>query len=214
MVYLGKILGSETKIKILSVLVTNPRSSYMERELAKEGRSSVSEVNRQIEGLVNSGLITMQRLGKTKLYSINQKHFLFSPLKKLLVDLNKIYKRIAWEIRNFALKKIRHIQAVILIGSVAKADIREDIVREPSDIDLVFILKQDKDIKEAKKILLDYISRKISLRYGISLYPFVISRAEYLNRLSARDTFILESYTKGEVLYGEKPRRFSQVGNK
>lgn len=209
MAYLGKILGSETKIKILFILVASPQSSYMERELAKEGKSSISEVNRQIKNLVNSGLVTMQRLGKTKLYSINQKHFLFSPLKKLLVDLNKIYKRIAQEIKNFAIKESNHIQTIILMGSVAQANIRQDFVREPSDIDLIFILESDKDIKEVKKSLLDYINTKVSLRYGISLYPFVISKREYLRRLSSKDPFILESYIKGEVLYGEKPRRFS-----
>jgi predicted nucleotidyltransferase len=209
MVYLGKILGSETKIKILFVLVANPQVSYMEKELAKEGKSSISEVNRQIEDLVNSGLVTMQRLGKTKLYSINQKHFLFFPLRKLLVDLNKTYKRIAQEIKIFSVKEIGRIRTIILIGSLAQGKIREDIVKEPSDIDLIFIVESDKDIKGVKKSILAYINKKISLRYGVSLYPFVISKGEYLKRLSKRDAFILESYTRGEVLYGEKPRRFS-----
>lgn len=61
MAYLAKILGSETKIKILFFLVTNSQSSYMEKELARGSKSSISKVNRQIPELVNSGLVTMQR---------------------------------------------------------------------------------------------------------------------------------------------------------
>lgn len=209
MVYLGRILGSETKIKILFTLVNNPESSYMERELAKESRSSVSEVNRQISDLVSSGLVVMQRLGKAKVYSINQKHFLFSPLQGLLIDLNRIYKKITLEIKKFIVKRDKCIQTVILTGSLAHGKIREDIVEEPSDIDLVFIVESDKSAKKIKKTLLEYIDKKIFPRYGITLYPFIISRQEYLKRLNKRDIFILESHTKGEVLYGEKPRRFS-----
>lgn len=209
MIYLGKILGSETKIKLLFVLINNLQASYMEKELAKESKSSISEVNRQIPDLVRVGIITMERIGKTKTYTINRKHFLFLPLQKLFVDLNKIYKRIAQEIKNVTTKKFKDIQTIILIGSLAQGKIRQDIVKEPSDIDLLFIVKEDENIKELKKFLLDYVNKEISLRYGITLYPFVISQQEYLKRLGKKDPFILETYTKGDIIYGKKPRRFS-----
>lgn len=207
MVYLGKILGSETKIKILFVLVSNPRASYMEKELAKASNSSVSEVNRQIPDLVNSGLVTIQRLGRTKIYSLNQKHFLRSSLEKLFVDLNKIYKKIARDIKGYAIAKVSSVQTIILVGSLAYGKVREDIVKEPSDIDLIFIIDLDANVSKVKKTLIDCIDKKISSKYGIVLYPFVISRQEYLNRLGRKDRFILDSYVKGEVLYGGKPRR-------
>ena len=207
--YLGRILGSHTKIKLLFVLINNPHVTYTEKELAKESISSMSEVNRQISHLVKAGIILMQRIGKTKAYSINQKHFLFLPLKKLFVDLNKIYKKIVQDVKKVITKRFRCIQAIILIGSLVKGKLRQNIIEEPSDIDLIFIVKKDKDIKEVKKTLIHYINKDISLKYGITLYPFVISQQEYLNRLYKKDLFILESYTKGEVIYGQKPRRFS-----
>lgn len=209
MVYLGKILGSETKIKLLFVLINNPQAFYMEKELAKESKSSVSEVNRQIPDLVNAGIITMQRIGKTKTYSINQKHFLFLPLQKLFVNLNKIYKRIAQEIKDVTTKKFKHIQTIILIGSLVQGKVRQDIIKEPSDIDLLFVVKEGENIKELKKFLFDYVNKEISLKYGIVLYPFVISQQEYLERLNKKDPFILDTYVKGEIIYGTKPRRFS-----
>lgn len=209
MIYLGKILGSETKIKLLFVLINNPATSYMEKELAKESKSSVSEVNRQISDLVNIGIIAMQRIGKAKTYSINRKHFLFLPLQTLFIDLNKIYKRIALAIKDAATKKFRHIQTIILIGSLAHGKVREDIIEKPSDIDLIFIVKRDEDVKKVKNFLLGYINKKIFSKYGITPYPFVISQKEYLKRLNKKDPFILNTYTKGEIIYGKKPRRFS-----
>ncbi len=61
----------------------------------------------------------MQRIGKTKIYSVNRKHFLSIPLRKLFVDLNKIYKSIAQQIRDVTTKKFKYIQTIILAGSLA-----------------------------------------------------------------------------------------------
>lgn len=213
MFYLRKILGSETKIKMLFVLVSHPRSSYMEKELAKDSGSSISEINRQIPDLVKSGLVIMQRVGKAKLYSINKQHFLYSPLNKLLIDLNKIYKKIGREINEFVIQKSKYIKTIILLGSLRQGNIREDIIEEPSDIDFVFIVESDKNVKRVKKLLIEYINEKISLKYGIVIYPFVISQREYLIRLNNKDAFILESYIKGKVVYGKKPERFSPMGD-
>ena len=209
MIYLEKILGSGTKIKLLFVLVNNPQGVYTEKELAKESISAISEVNRQIPHLVKAGVILMQRLGKTKTYSINQKHFLFSPLQKLFVDLNKIYKNVAQELKDVITKKFSCIQAIILIGSLTKGKLRGNIVEEPSDIDLIFIVKKAENAKKVKKELINYINKVISLKYGITLYPFVISQQEYIGRLNRKDLFILETYTKGQVVYGRKPRKFA-----
>jgi Fic family protein len=53
--YLDKLLGSKTKINLLSVLLSNPERSFIESELAKEAGAAVSEVNRQINDLVSIG---------------------------------------------------------------------------------------------------------------------------------------------------------------
>lgn len=209
MIYLGKILGSETKIKILSVLVNNPRASYIEKELARESKSSVSEVNRQISDLVNAGVITMQRTGRIKNYAMNPKHFLFPTLQKLFIDLNKIYREVARKIKDVTVKKFKNIRTIILIGSLAQNKVREDMVKYPSDIDLILVVKKNGNIQEVKRFLLEYINTEISSKYGLTLYPFIISEKDYLKGLTRRNPFILGSYTKGEVIYGEKPRRFS-----
>jgi hypothetical protein len=53
-----------------------------------------------------------------------------------------------------------------------------------------------------QKDLLDFVSSKIFPVYGINVYPIVLSVEEYLSGL-AKDV-----HSRGEVLYGEKPRRF------
>jgi predicted nucleotidyltransferase len=202
--YLDRILGSKTKVNALAVLVENPDKKILEMELAKDAGSSVSEINRQMGDLVNSGLVIMERVGKAKLYRINQNHFLYKSLRSLFRDLQSIYKEIAQTLVSHVAKNHR-IKAAILFGSLAKGRIRSDIVRDPSDIDILVLSEEKND--EIKNDLLDFVNTKISTSYGIVIYPIVMSVREYLQRLK-KDQLIIEIHANGEVLYGEKPRRF------
>lgn len=204
--YLDRILGSRTKINALAVLISNPGKSYVEKDLARECGASLSEVNRQMPDLVNSGLVVMQRLAKIKVYTINREHFLFEPLKRLFRDLVSVYREAAELIVHFAVRKYE-VKAVILIGSLAGRAVREDIVSEPSDIDLVFIVEDKKDIE---KDLVQFINSEVSRKYGIVAYPLVMTRSEYLKGLK-ENPLVIEAHSKGEVIYGRKPERFSQM---
>lgn len=207
--YLDKLLGSKTKINLLSVLVSNPERSLIESELAKEAGASVSEVNRQITDLVSIGLVTLERVGKSKLYRVNQKHFLYAPLKELFRSLEFVYKEIAHEVTNFIalLPILPEVKAIILFGSLASSKVRESFVKEPSDIDLVIVVQNEKQVSFIKSKVLDFVSSKVFPVYGVNVYPVVLSVDEYISGLST-DAFIMNVHSNGEVLYGEKPRRF------
>ncbi len=202
--YLDRILGSTTKVNTLSVLIANPKRRFMEIELAKESGSPVSEVNRQMKDLVSCGLVVMQRIGRAKVYQINTKHFLYSAIRNLFRSLESVYREAAQEIVSHIAK--HRPKAVILFGSLSKGRIRSDIVKEPSDIDLV-VVADKRDVKKIENDMLEYINSEISLKYGIVVYPIVISYEDYVKGLS-RDQFIIDVHAKGELLYGEKPHRF------
>lgn len=203
--YLDRILGSATKINILSALIANPQRSFVEKELAKESGCSLSEINRQITDLVNSNLVLFQKMAKVKVYRINENHFLFKKLSSLFKDLNIVYREIAKRMVRFSTKKF-DIECIILIGSLSKEAIRSDIVESPSDIDLIFVAKKETDVKKIKDVLIDYINSEISRKYGITIYPIVVSR-DYYKKGLLDNSLIIEAQAKGEVLYGSKPRR-------
>jgi len=204
--YLDRILGSRTKINALSVLLASPERSIVESELAKEADASVSEINRQMKDLVNSGLVIMERVGKAKVYRANSQHFLFKPLKGVFRNLEEVYREIASKVVKFVKEKHK-IETVILFGSLLKGRIRSDIVKEPSDIDIVIVTESEDQVEEVEKNLLNFVNSDIVPRYGIVVYPIVLSVEEYKSGLS-KDAFIIDIHARGEVLYGEKPRRF------
>ncbi len=205
MMYLDMILGSKTKIDTLAVLVSNPHRTFIEVELAKESGSTVSEVNRQMRDLTTPGLVVMERIGKAKVYSINTKHFLYRPLKGLFRSLEETYRNLASEIVGFLTRRYKP-RAVILFGSLAKGKIKSDLVKEPSDIDLLVVADR-RDVDPLREAAVRFANEKISSKYGITVYPIVLSAESYLSGLR-KDPFIMDVHARGEVLYGEKPRKF------
>lgn len=210
--YLEKILGTGTKVSVLNLLVNNPEKSYVEKDLARGAGAAVSEINRQMPTLVESGLVHLERIGKTKVYSINREHFLIPSLEQLFRDLNKVYLDAAKKIAKFAVSHAKSLEAVILIGSVAKGKVRSDIVKTPSDIDLVFVLENGGEKEELFNALIAYINKEIGSVYGVVCYPLVLTRSEYIEALEKRDAFIIKVQSEGVELHGRKPRRFSKVG--
>jgi predicted nucleotidyltransferase len=201
--YLDRILGSKTKINVLAVLVSNPDTQYVEKDLARECGASLSEVNRQMPELASSGLVTMQRMAKVKVYRINRDHFLFQPLEGLFRDLTSVYREMADKIVEFITDR-QKIEAVILLGSLTGKSIRQDMVEEPSDIDMVFVAEKK---REVEKDLIGFINSEISRKYGIAVYPMVLTKGEYVKGLKD-NPLVIEAHSKGELIYGKKPRRF------
>lgn len=211
--FLDKIIGTSTKVNVLNFLINNPEKRFIEMDLAKKANASVSEINRQMPDLIESGLVCMERLGKAKLYSINKNYFLVKELKGLFTDLNKVYLNAARKISKFAKSSSKNLEAVILIGSVAVGKVKSDLIKEPSDIDLVFIVENESSKKPLFNSLVSFINREISSRYGFVCYPIVLSRKEYIDALEKKDSFIVKVHVEGVELYGGKPRRFGKMGN-
>lgn len=204
--YLDKILGSKTKINLLSVLVTHPDRSIVENELAKEAEVSVSEVNRQIKDLVSVGLVSIERVGRSKVYRVNQQHFLYEPLSSVFRSLTDVYREVAGKVAKFVSEK-HEVEAVLLFGSLVSRKIRSNLVREPSDIDVMIVVRDKRKLASVEKGVLSFVGSEVFPVYGINVYPVVLSVEEYLSGLG-KDAFIMDVHSRGEVLYGEKPRRF------
>ncbi|MEW5955163.1 MAG: winged helix-turn-helix domain-containing protein [Candidatus Micrarchaeota archaeon] len=203
--YLEGILGTGTKISILNALI-NAGGHKLESALAREAGVSLSEINRQMPDLVETGLVRLERVGRSKLYSLNEKHFLVKDLRKLFADLNDVFLEAANKIAAFAAKS-KELKAVLLAGSVAKRRVRSDLVASPSDIDLVFVVSGGKECLFNEVV--SFINSKVTEEYGVTCYPLVLTEDEYLEALKNRDAFIVNVQAEGVELYGRKPRRFS-----
>lgn len=198
--YLDKILGTSTKVNALSVLMNNPEGEFVENELAKKAGCAVSELNRQIPDFVEIGLVSLKKVGRAKVYSINKRHFLFHSLCPLFRDLNDVYMEAAKEICRFAASKAK-LHSVILFGSAAKRSVKHDYVEEPSDIDMLFIVENEQKKKQLFDSLISFINEKIALKYGIVCYPIVITKKEHAEGFRKKERLIIQAEEEGIEIY-------------
>jgi predicted transcriptional regulator len=207
--YLDRVLGSTTKVNVLSVLINITEQGIIESNLAEEAGVSSSEVNRQINDLITINLVKLRRVGRSKLYYINTEHFLYEPLSELFKSLDAVYLEIANKIKDYIIS-VTQVEAVILIGSLATSSIRQNYVSDPSDIDIVVVVNEDSKVSTIKNKLVDFNMNEIYPVYGVNVYAIVLTIDIYIDGLSA-DKFIMNVHTYGETLYGKKPTRTSSV---
>ena len=207
--YLDRVLGSTTKVNVLSVLINKTEQGIIESNLAEEAGVSSSEVNRQINDLITINLVKLQRVGRSKLYYINTEHFLYEPLSELFKSLDAVYLEIANKIKDYIIS-ITHVEAVILIGSLTTRSIRQNYVSDPSDIDIVVVVNEDSKVSDIKDKLVSFNMNQIYPVYGVNVHTIVLTKDKYIDGLSA-DKFIMNVHTHGETLYGKKPTRTSSM---
>jgi DNA-binding transcriptional ArsR family regulator len=79
------ILRSETQGRLLALLAEDPGKSYGIRELAQLIETSPMTAHREVDRAEQAGLITSDRRGNQRLVSINADHYLYQPLRQIML---------------------------------------------------------------------------------------------------------------------------------
>lgn len=122
---LEQIFGSRTRVKLLRLLLTNPKSSYFVRELTRKIGERINSVRRELGNLERIGLLFVEEKGQKKYYKANINHILFPELKSLILKSQLTLER------NLArsLKGIGQISYLALTGIFTSAkDSQTDVL--------------------------------------------------------------------------------------
>lgn len=188
---LETILSSKSKVKIIRVLIENPRREYCLEDVVKVTGLSFGTAHPALKGLVSSRIVVVRRAGRSTLYKINERSPIFRELRGLFVR-----ERTAMEdIANEFVAKVEKtgVKAIVLFGSVARNE-----VTGKSDIDLLFLLTSDGKIKKAVSDLAEEFLDK----YDVELVPTFLSVKEAKSRFRRADKFILNILAEGKALFG------------
>ncbi len=90
---LSGLLGSETRAKILKILILNRENSFRLSELSQQTGMDISGVHREISNLVSSGIINSNKETKNPEYKINANHLLFHGLLDLFTKAESLSKK-------------------------------------------------------------------------------------------------------------------------
>lgn len=83
---LKKLFSSNTRIKLLQLLMFNPSSEYYLREIARKIKISPIYTSKELNNLLKAELVKKTTKGNLTIYSINQQN-------PILEDLKSIFKK-------------------------------------------------------------------------------------------------------------------------
>lgn len=189
---LEKILSSKAKIRILREMIETNRE-YTFEDITKTINMSFGTVHPILKDLVDSRILIVRKMGRSKLYKINEKHLLYNKLKKMFKAEKEGFNIVAKKFARSLVKK--GIKNIILFGSVARGE-----PTEKSDIDLLVIYKGNEALAKDN---ISKLSQEFLNKYDVEIVPTYLSVKEAKNRRRKFDRFIMNVLNEGKVLFGD-----------
>lgn len=168
-------LFSRTQQRVLSLLYGQPERSYPLMELIELANSGRGAVQREVQRLTESGLVTVTAQGRQRVFQANRKAPIFNALREIVKKLAGI----EGALRDALDPIVDKIDVALLYGSVAK---RSDTAT--SDIDVLIV----SDVLTLEDVFAALQGAEKEL--GRSVSPTLYSRDEFLKRRRSRQPFL------------------------
>lgn len=172
---LADALFSTTQQRVLALLFGQPGRSFFATEVIRLAGGGSGAVQRELARLVDSGLVTVARVG-------TQKHYQANPKSPIFAELSAIAQKtvgLAEPLREALAPLAQRIAAAFVFGSVAK---RSD--RATSDID-VLVLSDTVDYADVFAAL-----QSAEAKLGRTINPTVYRPADWRKKLRSGNAFV------------------------
>jgi len=126
---IDKLMGSKTRVTLLSKLMMDPHRRYYIRELSKILNIPYGMLYREVKNLVSLGIITVEKKGKISLLSVNTDLPYFEELRGLMIKTAGLGDMIRDALSGFV-----GIRYALIYGSFASGE-----ETERSDVDLLAV---------------------------------------------------------------------------
>lgn len=194
---LDKLLNNEIKVKILRQLCkTNEESSG--RQIAKEISVSPAACHKALQELHQQKVLNFKNIGKTHIYSLNEKNILITNLIKPIFQQESGLPGAIYEvIKEAFISKSEGITAAAVFGSVASKN-----EQSSSDIDLLIVVLNEKDKTRIDEII-NELNNNILKTHGNIVSPYVLTEKEFRTKYANKLPVILNILNSHKLIYGK-----------
>jgi len=169
--------------KVLALLLMSPYQWVHLRELARLTGASAGTLKKELDALLNAGLLKSRKMGNQSQFSANSEHPVFPELSGLILKTTGLH-----EVLVSALQPLEGlIEVAFIFGSIARS-----VEGVQSDVDVMVI--GNATFGEVVNALYDAqgkISREIN--------PKVMTRVEWQSKVKDQNTFVKELLDKPKL---------------
>lgn len=166
---LKRLFTSNTRIKLLTVFLTNPNEEFFIRELTRKLDEQINSIRRELDNLKKMGFLRTRAKNRKKYYYINTEFIFLSELKSIFLKSLSNNDTMSKDIS--AMGKVK---LLILTGQfIEKAEMNVDM-----------LLVGDIDREKLAEYLNSEVKTERPVRFSI------LSEADYEYRLNCNDKFV------------------------
>ena len=195
---LDKILNNAVKIRILRFLC-KAEAEWSGRQIAQEVKASPAATHKVLHELSAEKVLLLRSVGRTHLYSLNDKNYtiseLLKPLYKKEVQIPNIIAKLIYS--SIPTSIINKIVSVLLFGSIK---IKEE--RPASDIDILVLLKNAKDRVSVEKAF-EKINEEIMDKFGNPVSPYLQTVTEFKSKHKKGLPITRNIVAESKLIYGQ-----------
>lgn len=168
---LKRIFTSNTRIKLLTVFISNPKEEFFIRELTRKLDEQINSVRRELDNLKKIGLLKSKTKNRKKYFYVNEDFIFFEELRSIIIKALSSNDNLLND-----LKKLGDVELIILSGIFTN--------RPTESVDLLIVGEMDREK------LTHYIQNELKTPRPVKFT--VMSRSDYNYRLDCHDRFITE----------------------
>lgn len=176
---LSDLLVSKVRVKMLSLFFEKPSEMFYVREITRLIKEEINAVRRELDRLLESGLLKSEQRANRLYYQLNKKYLYFQELQRIIIKTAGLGKKI-----RTLRRKLGELDYVVFTGAFIN---QEKANRDDLDVlvvGAVVLPELEALIKGEEKI------------FGREINYSVIEKEEFEFRKARRDPFIME------VMYG------------
>ena len=189
---LNKLFGSRTRLKLLTLLLSNPERSYFVREITRRLDERINSIRRELANLESIGLVTSQTKRRKRFYSVNVNSKIYPELRALILKVGiapeeRVIKQIA---------DTGNVKLAVLTGLFTKY--------EGARTDLLIV--GDIDRNKLKR-LVESLENDIEEEIDYTVMP----ESEFTYRVEITDTFIKDVFAHEHVVVVDRLKIAEQL---
>lgn len=178
---LSDLLISKVRVKMLNLFFADPSEMYYVREITRLVKEEINAVRRELDRLLEAGLLRSEQRANRLYYQLNTKYLYFQELQRMVVKTTGLGKKLR-KVR----RKLGEVDYVMFSGAfLHKTKTNQD------ELDVLVV-------GEIVLPELEVLIKAEEKEFGREINYAVLAKDEFEFRKARRDPFIME------VMYGVK----------
>lgn len=184
---------SKVRVKMVELFYTNPDNMYYVREITRETKEEINAVRRELDRMLEAGILKSEQRGNRLYYSLNKKYIFYQELQQMVVKNTGLGKQLR-KLR----RKLGDVTFIMFSGRFVRG-----LAPRQGEVD--FLVVGDIVLPE-----IELIVKEREKELGREINYAVLTNHEFEFRKTRRDPFIMDALYGTRIMVIGDEEEFTQ----